>query len=216
MDQGCSCNERDGSHETPDDGVRSHGPLSGGVFAHRYVERVVEVLRHLDLSAVERVIHLFLEARVAGNTIFFLGNGGSAATSSHFANDMGFCASPEGRTPFRAISLTANSAFLTCLANDIGYENVFSWQLRNLMRAGDVVVGISASGNSPNAVKALEYARDHGGIAVAIVGFDGGKMKQVAHYSIHVETEKGEYGPVEDVHMVLDHLISNYLASVEE
>jgi D-sedoheptulose 7-phosphate isomerase len=114
------------------------------------------------------------------------------------------------------VSLTSNSAVLTCLANDIGYENVFVWQLRNLMRPGDVVVGISASGNSPNAVKALEYAAENGGIPVAIVGFDGGRMKRVAKYAIHVETEKGEYGPVEDVHMVLDHLISNYLASVPE
>ena len=83
------------------------------------------------------------------------------------------------------------------------------------MQPEDIVVGISASGNSPNAVKALEFAVENGGIAVAIVGFDGGKMKEIAPYAIHVETEKGEYGPVEDVHMVLDHLISTYLASVE-
>lgn len=81
------------------------------------------------------------------------------------------------------------------------------------MRRGDVVVAISASGNSPNAVKALEYARDYGGIPVAIVGFDGGALKGIAAYCVHVETEKGEYGPVEDVHMVLDHLISTYLAA---
>lgn len=216
MNQRCSSEERGGSHQTAEASVRPGGSQSGAAFARVYVERVVQVLQRLDLGAVEHVLNIFLDARSKGNTIFFLGNGGSAATACHFANDMGFCASPEGRTPFRAISLTANSAFLTCLANDIGYENVFSWQLRNLMRAGDVVVGISASGNSPNAVNALQYARDHGGVAVAVVGFDGGRMKQVAHYAIHVETEKGEYGPVEDVHMVLDHLISNYLASVEE
>lgn len=189
--------------------------LSGVEFARGYVDHLVDILRGLDCDAVARVIDLFLETRRNHNTIFFLGNGGSAATSCHFANDLGFGASPEGHTPFRALSLTANSAFLTCLANDIGYENVFAWQLRNMMREGDPVVGISASGNSPNVVKALEYARDHGGIPVAIVGFDGGAMKKVARYVIHVETEKGEYGPVEDVHMVLDHLISNFLARVE-
>jgi D-sedoheptulose 7-phosphate isomerase len=185
-------------------------------FARSYIGHLVEVLGRLDHEEIGQVINLFLEARSKGNTIFFFGNGGSAATASHFANDLGFCASPEGRTPFRALSLTANNAFITCLANDIGYENVFWWQLRNLMRPGDVVVGISASGNSPNVVKALEFARDHGGTTVAIVGFDGGKMKAVAQYAIHVRTERGEYGPVEDVHMVLDHLISNFLASVPD
>jgi D-sedoheptulose 7-phosphate isomerase len=181
-------------------------------FARLYVEHLSEVLKSIDFAAVGRLIEVFLAARRRGSSIFFLGNGGSAATALHFANDLGFTASPEGRVPFRSISLTANNAFITCLANDIGYENVFSWQLRNLMRPGDVVVGISASGNSPNAVKALEYARDNGGIPVAIVGFDGGKMKNIAHYAIHVKTAKGDYGPVEDVHMALDHLISNYLA----
>ncbi len=186
----------------------------GPEFARGYVERLMAILRGLDCTAIGRVIDLFLEVRSKGNTIFFLGNGGSAATACHFANDFGFGASPEGHTPFRCISLTSNSAFITCLANDIGYENIFSWQLRNLMRPGDVVVGISASGNSPNAVKALEYADQNGGVPVAIVGFDGGKMKEIARYVIHVETDKGEYGPVEDVHMVLDHLITKYLSYI--
>ncbi len=185
-------------------------------FARRYIEHLGEVLKRLDFEAVAEVIDLFLRTRAGGGTIFLLGNGGSAATANHFANDLSFGASPDGHKPFRAVSLAANNALLTCLANDIGYENVFSWQLRNLMRSGDVVVGISASGNSPNAVNALEYAASNGGIPVAIVGFDGGRMKQIARYVIHVRTEKGEYGPVEDVHMVLDHLISNCLAQVRE
>lgn len=187
---------------------------SGPEFAHAYVERLITILRGLDYDAVGRVIDLFLEARTTGNTIFFLGNGGSAATACHFANDFGFCASPEGHIPFRCLSLTANSSVITCLANDIGYENIFSWQLRNLMRPGDVVVGISASGNSSNAVNALQYAVENGGIPVAIVGFDGGRMKEIAQHVIHVETDKGEYGPVEDVHMVLDHLITKCLSSI--
>ena len=183
-------------------------------FAKSYVRRVTEVLSRLDVEAVANVIRLFLETRARDSTIFLAGNGGSAATALHFANDLGFGASPEGHKPFRALSLTANSPFLTCLANDIGYENVFSWQLRDLMRPGDLVVGISASGNSPNVVKALDYADANGGVSVAIVGFDGGKMMRIAKHVIHVETDQGEYGPAEDVHMVLDHLISAYLALV--
>ncbi len=187
---------------------------SSAEFARRYVDRLIRVLRRLDYEAVDGVIDLFLDARSRRNAIFFLGNGGSAATADHFANDLGVCASPEGIIPFRAISLTSNSALITCLGNDLGYEHIFSRQLRSLMRPGDVVVGISASGNSPNAVKALEYAAENGGIAVALVGFDGGIMKNIASHVIHIETEKGEYGPVEDVHMVLDHLISTYLTLI--
>jgi D-sedoheptulose 7-phosphate isomerase len=188
---------------------------SGSTYAKRYVEHLSEVLRRLDYNEIGRVIELFRKARTQGATIFICGNGGSAATAAHFANDLGFGASPEGKTPIRAICLTSNSAFLTCLANDIGYENVFAWQLRNLMTPGDIVVAISASGNSPNTVKALEYARDNGGVPVAFLGFDGGKMKDLAQYSILAPTDKGEYGPVEDVHMTLDHLISTFLAVVE-
>lgn len=183
-------------------------------YARRYVERVKEVLAGLDFDAIGRVIELFLDARRRGATIFLLGNGGSAATACHFANDLGFCASPEGHAPFRAVSLAANTAFLTCLANDIGYENVFRRQLQNLMRPGDIVVGISASGNSPNVVNALEFATQHGGIPVAFVGFDGGRIAALCKYLIHVPTAKGEYGPVEDVHLILDHLISTFLAKV--
>ena len=187
---------------------------NGSDFARSYIDHLIEVVKQIDCDAVGTVIEVFLEARAKGNTIYFLGNGGSAATASHFANDLGFGSSPEGHIPFRALSLAANNAFLTCLANDIGYENVFWWQLRNLMLPGDVVVGISGSGNSPNAIKALEYARDNGGVPVALVGFDGGEMMKVAKYSILIKTDKGEYGPVEDIHMVLDHLIANYLATI--
>jgi D-sedoheptulose 7-phosphate isomerase len=181
-------------------------------FARNYISHLSSLFQKINLDSLDKVIELFTNARDEENTIFFVGNGGSAATACHFANDMGFCASPEGRKPIRAISLASNVSFLTCLANDIGYENVFSWQLRNLMRPGDIVVGISAGGNSPNVVKALEYANAHGGVSVALVGFDGGTIKKIANYVVHIETEIGDYGPVEDLHIVMDHLITKYLA----
>ncbi|MGC8659013.1 MAG: D-sedoheptulose-7-phosphate isomerase [Desulfomonilaceae bacterium] len=183
-------------------------------FARDYVKRLTDLLNGLNFEEIDKVVQVLIDAKDRGATIFFLGNGGSAATASHFANDMGVCASPEGKKPFRAISLASNMAHVTCLGNDMGYENIFAGQLRNLMRPGDIVVAISASGNSPNAVKALEYANQHGGTSVAIVGFFGGVMKRKAHHVIHVKSETGEYGPVEDVHMALDHLISTYLAQV--
>jgi D-sedoheptulose 7-phosphate isomerase len=190
-----------------DDGCQS--PLD---YAGNYIKRLIDLLNNLNHQEIERVIELFLDARERDSTIFFLGNGGSAATACHFANDMSVCASPEGKKPFRAISVASNMAHVTCLGNDTGYENIFTGQLRNLLRPGDVVVGISASGNSPNAVNALDYANLNHAASVAIVGFDGGIMATKAKFVIHVKSEKGEYGPVEDVHMVLDHLISTYLA----
>ena len=200
----------------PEKNMTSPSPKSSEEFARSYLTRVRDVLTNLDIQAIAQVLEVFLDARKRDAHIFFLGNGGSAATALHFANDLGVCASPEGRKPFRAVSLTANTSLITCLANDIGYENVFRWQLKNLMRPGDVVVGISASGNSPNVVNGLEYAIQNGGIPVAIVGFDGGEMKKMAKHAIHVATDRGEYGPSEDVHMVLDHLISTYLALIPE
>ena len=181
-------------------------------YAKNYIKRLQSILDDLDIESVVKVIDEFIEARDRGSTIFFMGNGGSAATSDHFANDLNVCASPEGQPPFKSLSLSSNSAYLTCLGNDFGYESIFARQLKNLMKASDVVVGISASGNSPNVVNALEYASQKGGIPVAIVGFDGGQMKEIAKHVIHVKSEKGEYGPVEDLHMILDHLISTCLA----
>ena len=183
-------------------------------YAGDYVKKLTDLLNSLDFAEIDKVVELLIDARDRGATIFFLGNGGSAATASHFANDLGVCASPEGKKPFRAISLASNMAYVTCLGNDLGYENIFIGQLRNLMRPGDIVVAISASGNSPNAIKAVDYANQHGATSVGIVGFYGGLMKKKAQHVIHVKSERGEYGPVEDVHMALDHLISTYLAQV--
>lgn len=186
--------------------------LNGANYAIDYVKRLETLMNNLDFDSIGRIIDEFAKSRERGSTIFFMGNGGSAATANHFANDLGVCASPEGKIPFRSLSLAANVAFLTCLGNDFGYESVFVRQLKNLMRPLDLVVGISASGNSPNVVNALQYAADNEGIPVAIVGFDGGQMKKIATHVIHVKSEKGEYGPVEDIHMILDHLISTFLA----
>jgi D-sedoheptulose 7-phosphate isomerase len=180
-------------------------------YARGYLGYLASLFSRVDLDAVSRFADLLEEARLAGNGIFFMGNGGSAATSSHFANDLGKGARVEGKVPFRAISLADNVSLITALANDEGYERVFVAQLESLLREGDVAVGISASGNSPNIVRALEYANARGARTVAVTGFDGGRMRAVAGLSVHLETPKGEYGPVEDFHMILDHLVTSYL-----
>jgi D-sedoheptulose 7-phosphate isomerase len=117
-----------------------------------------------------------------------------------------------GARPFRAISLVDNQALLTAQANDEGYDSVFVAQLESLLRPGDVVLGITASGNSPNLIEAFSFARAHGAVTVGLLGFDGGRLRELSDVAVTVRTAKGEYGPVEDLHLVIDHIVTNYLA----
>lgn len=179
-------------------------------FADAYLDHLRLVLRRLDTDEIGRFIETLLDARERGATIFLIGNGGSAATASHWANDLALGTNAYEH-PFRALSLTDNVAVLTALGNDLGYDEIFVRQLRILGKKGDVLVGISASGNSPNLLKAFEHSLSVGIKTIAITGFDGGKMKTMADEGIHVPTAPGEYGPAEDVHMVLNHLVCAYL-----
>ncbi len=183
-------------------------------FASAYADYLADIVRALNFDSVAEFANVVLAARERGHRIFFVGNGGSAATASHFANDFSIgTRCPE--KPFKAVSLTDNVAAMTAIANDDGYEQLFVKQLEVLLEPGDVVVAISASGNSPNVVKALELANARGNHTVALTGFEtGGKIAELAKTVVHVKTRKGEYGPVEDVHMFLDHLVGSYLNCV--
>jgi len=183
------------------------GPLA---FARGYLDYLKEVMDHVDPASIAAFAETLLQARERGARIFFIGNGGSAATASHFANDIAI-GSRSWAAPFRAISLTDNVSTVTAIANDYGYEEIFTLQLKTQMTSGDVVVAISASGNSANVVGALEYANEHGAVTLALTGFDGGRLRKVAQRGVHVPTNMGEYGPVEDVHMIIDHLVGAYL-----
>lgn len=180
-------------------------------FATRYLAYLSELIAHLDAGVIEQIIDAFVKAGHRGNTIYFLGNGGSAATSSHFANDIGIGTRAPGVRPFKAISLADNLAVLTALANDEGYANIFVQQLEGVLQSGDLVVALSVSGNSPNVVEAIKYAQGIGALTIGCTGFDGGVLRQLADISLHVPTLRGEYGPAEDVFMILDHLIYSYL-----
>ena len=184
--------------------------LSINDYSKSYLDYLPSVLNSIALSDIEKFIEVLLEARERESSIFFIGNGGSAATASHFANDIAI-GTRTYEKPFRAISLCDNQAVITAIANDDGYEKIFSQQLQVLLKKQDVVVAISASGNSPNLLDAIDTAKKMNTITVGISAFDGGKMKEMVDISVHVPTEKGEYGPAEDAHMVLDHLVSNYL-----
>jgi D-sedoheptulose 7-phosphate isomerase len=180
-------------------------------FSTGYISYLHKLLDNIKIEEIEKIIDVLLKARQQGKKIFFIGNGGSAATSSHFAEDLSKDTYKKGKKPFKAISLTNNTAYITALGNDEGYEKSFLGQLRALFDPGDVVLGISASGNSPNILEALKFANGNKGITIGFVGFDGGKMKKICDHVIHIKTEKGEYGCVEDIHMVLVHIICTYI-----
>ena len=184
--------------------------LSINDYSKSYIDYLSSVLNNISLTDIEKFVEVLLEARERESSIFFMGNGGSAATASHFANDIAI-GTRTYEKPFRAISLCDNQAVITAIANDDGYEEIFCQQLKVLLKKNDVVVSISASGNSSNLLHAVDVAQKMNAITVGISAFDGGKMKEMVDVSLHVPTEKGEYGPAEDAHMVLDHLISNYL-----
>jgi len=179
-------------------------------FARGYLDHLSKLLGQLDTNEIAALIAALTDARERGARIFFIGNGGSAATASHFANDVAIGSRSWDR-PFRAMSLTDNVPVMTAIANDYGYEHIFTLQLKTMMQAGDVVVAISASGNSPNVVNAVEWANENAATTIALTGFDGGTLRKSAKLCVHVPTEKGEYGPVEDVHMILDHLVGAFL-----
>jgi D-sedoheptulose 7-phosphate isomerase len=180
-------------------------------YARAYLDYLASCFKAIDSVAVECFIRLLLAARTSGNSVFFIGNGGSEATASHFANDISIGTRTGDNLPFRAVSLTDNVAVMTALANDEGYDRMFVDQLKVHMRDGDSLVAISASGNSPNLIEAVDYAKTRGATVVGLTGFDGGRLREKSDISLHVPTAKGEYGPVEDVHMIFDHLIGSYL-----
>ncbi len=180
-------------------------------FFRGYGKYLGNVISRLDFDAVLKVAKRFEEASAKGQRIFFAGNGGSASTASHFAQDIGEIVRKAGGKPFSTFSLTDHAAAVTAISNDYAYDQVFYLQMANHFKDGDVLVVISASGNSPNVVKAVELAKERKGTTIALVGFDGGVLAKMCDIVVCVATEKGEYGPVEDVHLVLDHMITCYL-----
>jgi D-sedoheptulose 7-phosphate isomerase len=178
-------------------------------FSDEYLEYLTTLIAQLDRSAISQFADLLLQSRENKTTTFFLGNGGSASTATHFVNDVSL-GSRQFEKPFRAISLCDNQAVITAIANDDGYENIFLQQLQTLATAGDTIVCISASGNSKNLIKAIEYARENNIYVVGLTAFDGGYLKENCDLNIHVPTKIGEYGPAEDLHMVICGLVGSY------
>ena len=174
-------------------------------FIQEYISTLQLTMDHLPRQLIADVINLLQQARRKGSQVFILGNGGSASTASHFACDLAKNTRQEGLPHFRVIGLTDNMAMFSALANDDGYENVFSEQLDSLVRPGDIIIAISASGNSKNVIKAVEAAHKYKATVVGFTGFDGGRLRQLADINIHVNSNIIEH--VEDIHLMLEHLI---------
>jgi D-sedoheptulose 7-phosphate isomerase len=167
----------------------------------------------LDLAALDRLGRRLREVRERGGTVFVAGNGGSAATATHFAADLGKATKVRHGMRLKAVSLTTNDSWLTALSNDEGYERSLAGQLENFITENDLLVLISASGNSPNLLAAAEEADRHGAATAALLGFDGGRLQERVDDYVHVATAQGEYELVEDVHLAACHALVKSLAA---
>jgi D-sedoheptulose 7-phosphate isomerase len=171
----------------------------------RYLESQKAALDSIPVSAVAELIRQFQDALDEDRQIFVIGNGGSAANASHFVTDLGKGASDKLKKRFRCLSLNDNVSWMTALGNDYAYEEVFSRQLENHGRPGDYLLALSVSGNSPNLVKALEWAKARGLRTIALVGGKRGRMAEIADFTVVIEST--HYGRVEDAQMGICHMI---------
>jgi D-sedoheptulose 7-phosphate isomerase len=172
---------------------------------NNYISTLQTTMSQLPQSLIAEVINVLQRARMRGSQIFIMGNGGSASTASHFVCDLAKNTRCEGLPHFRAIGLADNMEIFSAYANDEGYENVFSEQLINLIRPDDIVIAISASGNSKNVINAVEKAQKYGITTIGFTGFDGGLLGQMVNIHIHVKSNIIEH--VEDIHLMLEHMI---------
>lgn len=178
-------------------------------FIDEYLEGLFTCLKGMDYDAIETVINELIAAGKGGKKVFIFGNGGSAATASHFANDLNYKASETNDFKFKAFSLTDNVPIITAVANDSNYEDIFVSQIRNVIEEDDIAVGLSGSGNSENVLKALRFARQKGALTVGFSGEDGGQLEGLVDVCLHPTDE--HYGRVEDSHLFLEHLITEYI-----
>jgi len=176
-----------------------------------YLSGFAKLLGKIDPKEVDALAGAIEEAYREGRTVFLIGNGGSGSAASHFCEDLGkgTLTDFERQKRLRVMSLTDNAPYILAWANDVGYERIFSEQLKNLARAGDLLVAISGSGNSPNVLRAVEYARSIGMETFGVTGYDGGKLRKMAGRSVHVPSFN--MGAVEAAHAVVFHYLLDAL-----
>jgi D-sedoheptulose 7-phosphate isomerase len=189
--------------------------LEPAAFSKAYADYLVTLIQQLDHEGIAACINELEIARQNNNTIFIIGNGGSASTASHIGNDFGLAvlkkSNREVNKSYRALALTDNISVISAIGNDSTFENIFLDQIKVHFREGDKLIAISASGNSPNLVVATEWFKEHGGKTIGWLGFDGGKLKDIVDIPVVVSSPKGEYAPVEDLHLVINHIIVTWI-----
>jgi D-sedoheptulose 7-phosphate isomerase len=173
-----------------------------------YLDRLRAAIDGLPRDRLNQLAETLLGAYRNDKQVFTIGNGGSSSTASHLAADLSKNTTGANTRRFRITSLNDNAAIVTAIANDLGYENVFAEQLINLIRPGDVLIAVSASGNSPNIVNAIRYAQQQSAHVAALLGFDGGQAAKLADNAIIVPSS--DFGIVEDLHLAINHILVEY------
>lgn len=181
-------------------------------FASGYIEYLKKLLSNLDLDSIAELESEFQDTYDAQRRLFVAGNGGSATTASTMENDIGFdlIRKTNIKKPLKISSLTDNTSVITAISNDTGYDNVFINQLRLHYTEGDKLLVISASGNSENLIRAANWVKERNGRVLGLLGFDGGKLLEICDVKAHVKSLPGEFGPVEDIHLVMNHILAHW------
>tara|TARA_B100000767_G_C19755109_1_gene532605 strand:- start:306 stop:920 length:615 start_codon:yes stop_codon:yes gene_type:complete len=181
-------------------------------FATLYIDYLHKIFKSIDKKQLEKLRKELDSARKNGNTIFLIGNGGSATTATSMANDLGFDIIKKTKTskPFRFMALTDSNSVITAISNDLDYSEIFINQLKIHFRKGDKLIAISASGNSDNLIKAVNWVRKKRGKIISFLGFNGGKLLSLSDVVIHIKSSKGDYGPVEDAHLIMNHILAHW------
>ncbi|MBO6523636.1 MAG: SIS domain-containing protein [Balneolaceae bacterium] len=181
-----------------------------------YQKKLNDLFDQIDFDVLEQITSTIIDVYKNEKTIYVAGNGGSAATASHYKVDFGFFVRYFKKKRIKVVSLTDHSPLMTAIGNDNSYDEVFTQQMQDYFSKGDVLIAISASGNSMNVVKAAEYANELGGTSIGLVGFEGGKLKDACKICLFTPNPKGDYGPIEDLHMIICHMLVSYLRQDEE
>lgn len=181
-------------------------------FSLNYFNRLKKIFENINEKELLKFEKNLLDARLKGKTIFVFGNGGSASTATTMANDLGFDIIKKTKTnkAFKFLSINDNTSVLTAIANDVGYENIFINQLKIHYKKGDIAIILSASGNSKNLINAAKWLKKKGGKILSIVGFGGGKLKKISDNCLYFKTENTEYGPIEDIHLIINHIFAHW------
>lgn len=179
-------------------------------FFKQYKRNLIHLIEQLDLEQVKEVVDEFNDVELKHGSVYVIGNGGSASTSAHILNDLDIGLRRRDIKKLNIVNLTDNIPSITALANDLDYEDIFFYQIYEKITSTDILLSISCSGNSKNIIKAVKYGKECGATIISFTGFDGGELKKLSDININIEAKKGEYGLVEDLHLIINHMIYSF------